>query len=556
MAKYIDQAGAQHFAEALMASTKTIGGQTIWGSGNIEVGGGTTTVILTSAADFDTYKTVLESTDYKVVLFNFKSADITGKTITINNATLISSGTHFQSYYDGSNIKNGSIIFKNCRSGSRDEDSLKQGFPGLLLSFSFVNDIQFINCHITFGPSLDIDYDDYHAIFAGCDNVKLYQSYIEFCGYSYEYSDTPDSLTLYDSIIKGFKFAYNTLLDLNSSVRSNARLGDCSYIANKIISCDLSDLTSMTMNGSSDNKVIINTLFEGCEMPSTMSNGVVGICNVLSCTVPGGSDIIFAAPGDIILASNWNLQDYREALENNMPKNVYFIEPQAGFTITSNGITFNNCTLYTTKNGASISCQNDLKFRNCKSGGNIDAENTSKYCKFHFVNTLQSNITFEHCVMNINTHTNYTILFESCYVVSLDDCIFNGYVSLNKRTTLFDTAEVFRLENCGYFGGFLIDGSSSVELSISGPVSVDMYFTFKNCDINTEFYASFESYLHSTQFVNCKINSGSSTLSNHGGLYNVQRCTIDAFASPDCHPYILNTQVVDETAAGGFNTIL
>lgn len=39
MAKYIDQAGAQHFADALMAATKTIGGQTIWGSGNIETGG-------------------------------------------------------------------------------------------------------------------------------------------------------------------------------------------------------------------------------------------------------------------------------------------------------------------------------------------------------------------------------------------------------------------------------------------------------------------------------------------------------------------------------------
>lgn len=40
MAKYMDQSGAQHFAEALMSATKTINGQTIWGDGDITVGGG------------------------------------------------------------------------------------------------------------------------------------------------------------------------------------------------------------------------------------------------------------------------------------------------------------------------------------------------------------------------------------------------------------------------------------------------------------------------------------------------------------------------------------
>ena len=38
MAKYLDQAGVQHLTEALVQNTKTIGGQTIWGSGNIEAG--------------------------------------------------------------------------------------------------------------------------------------------------------------------------------------------------------------------------------------------------------------------------------------------------------------------------------------------------------------------------------------------------------------------------------------------------------------------------------------------------------------------------------------
>lgn len=39
MAKYMDQSGARHFAEALMSATKTINGQTIWGDGDMQVGG-------------------------------------------------------------------------------------------------------------------------------------------------------------------------------------------------------------------------------------------------------------------------------------------------------------------------------------------------------------------------------------------------------------------------------------------------------------------------------------------------------------------------------------
>lgn len=39
MAKYMDQSGAQHFAEALMSATKTINGQTIWGDGDMQIGG-------------------------------------------------------------------------------------------------------------------------------------------------------------------------------------------------------------------------------------------------------------------------------------------------------------------------------------------------------------------------------------------------------------------------------------------------------------------------------------------------------------------------------------
>ena len=39
-------------------------------------------------------------------------------------------------------------------------------------------------------------------------------------------------------------------------------------------------------------------------------------------------------------------------------------------------------------------------------------------------------------------------------------------------------------------------------------------------------------------------------------LYNVRYCTIDSQYASRCHPYILDTQPVDNTAAGGFNTIV
>ena len=51
MAKYMDQSGAQHFAEALMSATKTINGQTIWGDGDMQVGN---SVIQTTYSAFKT----------------------------------------------------------------------------------------------------------------------------------------------------------------------------------------------------------------------------------------------------------------------------------------------------------------------------------------------------------------------------------------------------------------------------------------------------------------------------------------------------------------------
>ena len=555
MAKYIDQAGAQHFAEALMASTKTIGGQTIWGSGDIEAGGGTTTVTLTSAADFDTYKTVLESTDYKIVLFNFNAVDLTGESILINNATLISNIPSTQGRPGGSNIKCESITFKDCRNGSRDENPVS-GYPGLLLAFEGTNKIQFINCHITFGPAYYADVSKYFSLFGQSGSVALYQSYIECFRYSIVHIDTPDILALYDSTIKGFTFAMDTVLKLRTSTMYSNEM-DSYPIANRVISCDLSGMYYINMDDAVDHKVITNTSFEYCKMPSMMYNGVLGICNTLGC-LTAGSALIYAAPGDVILQSVSDFGEYKNYLACASHKNVYLIEPSAGFNLSNGNYVFNNCTLYTFDYGAVINNYGTLKFTNCKTGGHISGSSlVSRFCSFYFGGS--GTITFDECDMNITYHNGYTCII-STGDINIRNTRLRGAENMEARTLLFDEANQCLIEESCVISGFKIDPAMYADVYISfglEPQNNENGITFTNCHLgsNFAFYAETNTYLEATQFINCYLDMGDSP-SNQGDLFNVQRCRVSSTVASYCHPYILSNQQVDETAAGGFNTIL
>ena len=77
MAKYLDQAGTQHLAEALMSSTKTIGGQTIWGSGDIEAGGGgIKTYHITGDQEWLDNAEALASPEFKVVILDYTTSEV------------------------------------------------------------------------------------------------------------------------------------------------------------------------------------------------------------------------------------------------------------------------------------------------------------------------------------------------------------------------------------------------------------------------------------------------------------------------------------------------
>lgn len=548
MVKYIDQAGAQHFAEALMASTKTIGGQTIWGSGNIEAGGGTTTVTLTSAADFDTYKTVLESTDYKVVLFNFASVDLSSKIVTIENATLFST---YQARR-GSIIKNGSIVFRDCRDGNSAAKPVTARYQGLLVAFQNTTKLQFINCHIVFGVDVTINGQGI-STFADCTEVEIYQSYIESYEYDGNMPSTPAKLTLYDSTIKGFCFRSATALDLNSSSSS---MNDHPFIANHVSRCNLGGVTEMTMYNNSANLVMTNTLFEGCVMPAMIASEVKGICNVLSCFTLSGSDIIFTAPGDIILASDEDFSNYSEVLKSSMPKNVYFIEPPGGFNLNSRTYKLNNCTLYTADYGADIHGYKKLDFINCKSGGNFGKSYITKFCKFYFYGT--GSITFDDCDLNITHHGGYKCILASGSI-SIINTTLNGFTNSNTYTPLFEEVDGCWIEECSTINGFDIAPTSKtvMYLVMTEPLYNANNITFTNCCFgpNFTFYADVSTYLEATQFINCYFDMAGIPV-NRGGLFNIQKCRVSNSVAQYCHPYILSSQPINNTAAGGFNTIV
>lgn len=551
MAKYIDQDGAQHFAEALMASTKTIGGQTIWGSGNIETGGGATTVTLTSAADFDTYKTILESTDYKVVLFNFASVDLTDKIVTIENATLFST---YQARR-GSIIKNGSIVFRDCSDGNSAGKPVVSRYQGLLVAFQNTTKLQFINCHIVFGVDATINGQGI-STFADCESVEIYQSYIESFDYGSDASSTPTKLALYDSTIKGFYLRSATELNLNSS---SASLNEFPFIANRVVRCNLSEVNVISMLNLSTNLVITNTLFEGCVMPFMLSNGVKGICNLVNCLTPAGSSIIFAKVGDVILAADGDFSIYNDYLNSMTPKNVYLIEPTGtGFNMNSGSHTFNNCTLYTTDYGVDFHGYITLTFKNCKSGGHINGSSTSKFCKFYFRGT--GSINFDTCDMNITNHGEYTCVMASGRI-SIINTMLNGCVDAGFYTPLFEEADGCWVEESSTINGFEISPvtEATVYISTRGIVTDSfnsLNINFTNCKFGPNFTFSAEpSALEVTQFIGCYFDMAGTPV-NQEGLFNVQRCQISSYIAQYCHPFIYLIHSVDDTANGGFNRIL
>lgn len=289
MAKYLDQAGAQHLAEALMNSTKTVGGQTIWGSGNINTDD--TTIIISSMSDLKNNLDLFLSPQYKSILFKantFDLAEISGSSINIQNATVIGPDEDSCVIFVG-----GSMTFYNCiftigsptYISTSNAEALRSGariyFYGMHISF--------IQCKGIFEHDPDLNQG---VVFHGSE-LDLYYSDISIASknnVAFNSNTTPNArigtTIMQNSSISGFTFrgmqdtttTQLTLYPLNSSSRAV-------FIVNHIISCDLSYIviTSDTSMSGSASKVIKNTEFKYCAMP--MTNVGAKIMNVTHCMI-------------------------------------------------------------------------------------------------------------------------------------------------------------------------------------------------------------------------------------------------------------------------------
>lgn len=282
MAKYLDQTGAQHLAEALMNSTKTVGGQTIWGDGDIEVGGGNNGAVfieLTSASDVSTYNSVLkDSTIFKVV----RIKDIACENLTIYNA--IVTGTQSANY---STINStGTLIFVGCHFVPL---GILNNIGGSNLALQTTGSIRLNHCTGILGgtrasvPSIiagkvDVQYSDITLYVNDSDTVSIVQT---------------DRVGITNSIIRNWGF--KPLTNQCEIYCKNKGTSTLDYsIINKCIGCDFST-TYVILLASDYSDAIQNTSFENCSMPITQSSKKV--FNVLRCKIPANSELYVYYPG-------------------------------------------------------------------------------------------------------------------------------------------------------------------------------------------------------------------------------------------------------------------
>ena len=203
MAKYLDQTGAQHLAEALMASTKTVGGQTIWGSGNIEAGGSDNVVkiyTITNDNDWIANQPELNSSDLKVVIFESDGITSTfgeiANTYNLRNAIIYTKSIHSgrpQDVYMGVIIfggTNSTFNFYNCKSGGNidnpqsqyNTDYCSMNFNNCNVNFNFcdmkldpyagrVDTLFGSNCNVTLNQTTITG--GLNSVFSGCNNVNI-----------------------------------------------------------------------------------------------------------------------------------------------------------------------------------------------------------------------------------------------------------------------------------------------------------------------------------------------------------------------------------------------
>lgn len=317
MAKYLDQAGAQYLAEALMGSTKTIGGQTIWGSGNIEAGG-SNTITINTLSDFDTYQSKLSDDSYKTVILNsalYEADSDNHIQFTICNAIILCSQNECVFSSGGSEYEN-YITFINCTTVPYGTN-LTCGMPAPCLRFLGTEmyyhlKVSMINCnmgsctyYLTDGDTSSDPFADvvWSSTFTFCDvwlQNSIFQSfnnvvksdgdtgYMEQQGYTV---DVDTNWHVEDSTLIGLKTSSCASSSLNlawGTLNNWINVLRTYKIRNYLIGCDLSGFGSGLTGNISDARNFYSTYFLNCTIPT--QQGDTHIYNCDRCIVADGDE--------------------------------------------------------------------------------------------------------------------------------------------------------------------------------------------------------------------------------------------------------------------------
>ena len=277
MAKYLDQAGAQHLAEALMNSTKTVGGQTIWGSGDIETSGGNNikTYVIPGDAEWLENADALASYDFKVVYLGDETGNIgstSGETYTLRNAIVFTVSANPFISIGGSNAV---IEFINCQFVGHKSESWDDSDLGYChIHFSNAH-VEFINCTL-YLSAIGVDTTGYasNLIFT---NTCVYGS-----PNNPPHIDANSYVFLQDSsVLDGMFFENNAKITIyiQSQYNSFTRV-----IYHEFTRCLIGDDVTFTATGDTAKYVSFNQ----CDICST--SGVSQLYNVTNCRVVSGPD--------------------------------------------------------------------------------------------------------------------------------------------------------------------------------------------------------------------------------------------------------------------------
>ena len=290
MAKYLDQSGVQHLTEALVQNTKTIGGQSIWGSGNIETAESGNLITISTVGDFTTYKTQLGSKTPKVVSIESGDYDLTDQTIIICNATLRINGNV--------RLRNATQIgLFECTTGIYESDPV---FTAGVLLYINAGRIIFNRCQITLRNTPILE----NSTNLSAEYINITDSRLKIIPLTAAQFNNGTPNIVNSGIIVVYSECIGLVPDSSSTIVFNGvsqtGAGEYAYLCNTMINCDFKNLATFN-----NNTACTNTRFIGCRFGEFPYN----IYNITQSWVPASGRMFAGLPGTAFKAQDYGLNE-------------------------------------------------------------------------------------------------------------------------------------------------------------------------------------------------------------------------------------------------------